>query len=124
MWDKRAQFIKNYDGDTITMLLDQGFRDTKEIDVRLLGVYAPELREPGGNETRIFVYDWFQERMLAGVTWSFIVTTARMKVADREQKTLDRYVASVTTSWDLNDSLNAAVNEFIHENGYGGGTGS
>lgn len=123
MWDKRARYIKNHDGDTVTVLLDQGYRDTKELEVRLLGVYAPELRQPGGKECREFVNNWFTVSDPNFVRWPFVVTTARMKVADREQKTLDRYVATITTI-DGSKNLNAEVAEFIHKNKYGGGSGS
>lgn len=121
MWDRRAEYLENHDGDTVRMNLDQGFGDTKLVDVRLMGVFAPELREPGGPECRAFVEAWFQSR-LAG-RWSFVVTTARMKVADREQKTLDRYVGTIT-SLDGTDNLNLEVMAFIVSKGYSGGIGS
>lgn len=123
MWDRRAQYVENHDGDTVRMVLDQGFGDTKQVDVRLMGVFAPELREPGGPECQAFVEAWFQSRIRSGTRWFFVVTTARMKVADREQKTLDRYVGTIT-SIDGTDNLNLEVMAFIASKGYGGGVGS
>lgn len=123
MWDRRAQYLQNYDGDTVKMVLDQGFGDTKQIDVRLLGVFAPEFREPGGPECREFVRMWFENNTPSQqVKWDCVVTTARMKVADREQKTLDRYVGTVTNLAGTSN-LNMEIIEFIRVNNYGGGVG-
>lgn len=123
MWDKRAEYLDNHDGDTVQMVLDQGFGDTKLVDIRLLGVYAPELSEPGGKECKEFVAEWFAKNQAVGARWSFVVTTVRMKRTDKEQSTLSRYVA-VITNLTTTSNLNAEISEFIHENGYGGGTGS
>jgi endonuclease YncB( thermonuclease family) len=122
MWDRRAQYLENHDGDTVKMALDQGFGDTKLVDVRLMGVFAPELHDVGGPECRAFVQAWFEYR-LRETRWGFVVITARMKVADREQKTLDRYVGTVT-SLDGTDNLNLEVMQFIVSKGYSGGTGA
>lgn len=119
MWDKRAQLVSVYDGDTLTMVLDQGFGDSKEIDVRLLGVFAPELRQPGGRETRQFVVDWLAYRAGA-VKWPWLVVTSR--TADHETTTFARYVATVSTL-DGTQTLNTAVTAFVRAQGYGGGVG-
>lgn len=110
MWDRRAQLLWVKDGDTIQAALDQGFGDTKEIAVRLLGVWAPELTQPGGPETKVFVQDWFAALPLS--KWPFVVTTIRMKATDREQMTFDRYVA-VVTSIDGSRNLNADVTAWL-----------
>lgn len=124
MWDRRAEYLSNYDGDTVKVTLDQGFGDTKTIDVRLFGVYAPEIREPGGIECRDFLNSWFKSQSILTVSrWSFIVTTALMKVADREQKSLDRYLGTIT-SLSGTRNLNLEIMQFIVSKGYGGGTGS
>lgn len=122
MWDRRAEYLENHDGDTVKMTLDQGYDDTKTLSVRLLGVFAPELSQVGGQECRGFVSEWFAAR-LRGPRWNFVVTTARMKVVDHEQKTLDRYVGTIT-SLDGTDNLNLDVMAFIVARGYGGGVGS
>ena len=121
MWDKRAKLLRVKDGDTVVVVLDQGFGDSKEVDIRLLGVWAPESNQTGGKETKEFVEGWFAK--LPSIEWNFVVTTVRMKTVDKEQKTFDRYVGFVT-SQDGTDNLNTEVMEFIHSRGYGGGTGS
>lgn len=114
MWDKRARVITNYDGDTVTVELDQGFWDTKRINLRLDAVYAPELSQPGGLETRDYVTAWLTERA-GGDTWPFVVVTRMNRAATREIATFGRIVGTLTHG---QDSLNAAVTEYVRANGY------
>lgn len=118
MWDRRARLDRVKDGDTFVAVLDQGFGDSKQIDVRLLGVYAPERGQLGFEDCTAFTRRWLDgEASSTGARWPFVVTTARMPVADREQSTLGRYVATVT-SLDGSRNLNIALAAFIAENGY------
>lgn len=66
---------KVYDGDTVTVYADCGFRVRVEIEVRLLGDWAPELRAAGGPEATAFVRDWVARRqpLIAG-DWPLTVT--------------------------------------------------
>lgn len=123
MWDKRAKFLGNHDGDNATMVLDQGFGDTKTLEIRLLGTFAPELVDVGGPQTQQFVNDWFYARTRPNVTWNFVVTTVRMKTVDREQKSFDRWIGIIS---DINNQsvLNVDVMEFVLKNGYAGGIGA
>lgn len=120
VWDRRAKLERVKDGDTIVAILDQGFGDTKQIDVRLLGVWAPESNQPGGRETTQFVQDWFAQ--LPATTWPFILTTVPMKTVDRELKTFDRYVAIVGSA-DHSRNLNAEIIAYVQDQGFGGGIG-
>lgn len=122
MWDRRARIADVHDGDSVTAILDQGFGDTKQIKVRLLGVYAPELNEEGGAETRAFVARWLDETALIGATFPHVCITARTVRSDTEQTTLGRYVATLT-NYDGTRNLNAEVNEYVTACGYGGGIG-
>ena len=120
MWDKRATIIGIHDGDTLTAVLDQGFRQTTEITVRLLGVFAPELKQVGGPESLAFVRDWVSG--FSTTKWPFVVTTIRGPKSDREITTLERYVAVVETI-DHSHNLNIDVAAFVKAQGYGGGIG-
>ena len=55
---RRATFIGNHDGDTVVLALDHGkFPTSKtvtECDIRVKGLYCPELSEPGGAEAAEF----------------------------------------------------------------------
>lgn len=125
MWDYRARVVDVHDGDTLTVELDLGFRLAAKVDVRLQDVYAPELRQHGGTETKAYVQGWVDtmERNYYGHDWPFIVRTLRKKDDSEEVTTFDRYVAVVT---DLGgtDCLNVAVEDYVKANKFPGGTGS
>ena len=123
MWDKRAFVTSVHDGDTITVTLDQGYGDLKEnMKIRLGVVYAPELSQPGGPETRQFVVDWLARYALP-VRFPFVVTTARGPRSDKELTTLERYISLVETL-DHSHNLNMDVQAFVTAQGYGGGIGT
>ena len=52
MFDYEVFFIRNYDGDTISLSIDLGFDTFREITVRLLGVNTSEIRG-GTTDTKI-----------------------------------------------------------------------
>ena len=58
MWEYRARDLSVVDGDTLRLLVDTGFYARHQVDLRLLDVWAPELKEPGGEETKGFVINW------------------------------------------------------------------
>ena len=120
MHDKRAQYIEHNDGDSVTMMLDQDFWDTKTINIRLANVWAPEMKEHGGPQVRDFVASWFSAYNVT--KWGFLVFTDKTRT-DKEKMSLGRYVANIYTI-DRKFHLNSDVMKFILENGYTGGIGS
>ncbi|MFI0553411.1 hypothetical protein [Streptomyces scabiei] len=120
MWDYRAAVLKVKDGDTVRVLLDRGFDETKAIDLRLLETWAPEKRDPGGPEVKDFAVDWASRR--SNGTWPFVVTLERTEKSDHEVVTLGRYVGTLATP--EGESLGEAVNAFVAEHGYGHGIGA
>lgn len=120
MWDRRAAVLEVTDGDTVLVDIDQGFGDTKEFSLRLLGVWAPEKKEPGGAETRAFIEKWVADR-IGAKRWPFVITTIRVRDDSHEVRTFARYVGTLDYG---NESLNVAIMAFVAANGYGGGTGS
>lgn len=44
MYQYRAKFLGNYDGDTIKFMIDLGFGVWKHTTIRLMGIDTPELR--------------------------------------------------------------------------------
>lgn len=108
MWDKRAEYLDN-DSDSVKMVLDQGFGDTKLVDVRLLGVYAPKLDDPGGKECQEFISQWFISHSSSKGRWDFIVTTTQMGRFE--------FVA-VVTDLTASSNLNAEMAKFVYEKGW------
>lgn len=118
MWDYRARIDRVVDGDTVDATLDLGFSVHVQPTLRLLNVWAPEHDQPGGSETAQFVRDWVAAHP---GEWPLTVTTSRIQSGAHEVMSFDRYVALISAGFD---SLNAAVEQFVTDHGYGGGTGS
>jgi len=113
-----------HDGDTLRLELDRGFDDRSMRDLRLYGVWAPELSQPGGQNTRTFVLRWLDERgAMTGPGWPLAVDTLRVRDNSHEQQTLARYLGIVWSA-DRAHCLNDDITAYVAEQGYGGGTGS
>lgn len=119
MWDYRASVLKVKDGDTLRVLLDRGFDETKEIDLRLFDTWAPEKKDSGGPETKSHAAEWVAERSEG--RWPFVVILERNKSDTHEVSTLGRFVGTLLDA--QGQSLNSAVTEFVGARGYGHGTG-
>lgn len=123
MHDRPARYVKNTDGDSVTMLLDQDYYDFKQVNIRLANVWAPDGDQEGVLETKWFVQDWFMTHLVHAVTpWNFIVYSAVTRKGTMV-KTFDRYVADITTM-DGKHHLNSDVMKFLLEHGYEGGIGA
>lgn len=122
MWDYPGVVENVHDGDTITVTIDRGFEEHRvAMKLRLEGVFAPELKQLGGEETHAFTQAWLSEHSAPGVEFPLVVTTVRLKNGKREVKTLERYVARVDSP--SGESLNKAVAAFVAERGYPRGIG-
>lgn len=112
MWDYRARCLHVHDGDTVTLLLDNGFHSRHEEAIRLLKVSAPELSQPGGPETKQFVDNWmslWDEK--PGFDWPLYVMVEKTAQPEpHEIMTFTRYVGTIWTidkKYCLNDGINA-----------------
>ncbi len=67
LYTYKVKYIKNYDGDTVTLDVDLGFGITNRIIVRLLGINTKELRGTKGQDrvdavnAKKFVHDKLYE---------------------------------------------------------------
>jgi hypothetical protein len=120
MHDRPARFIENHDGDTVTMILDQGFHDTKTIVLRLANVWAPEMSEKGGTQVKAYL-----TFLMVGPNslepWPFVVHTQKTK-SGKDVMSFSRYVATIMMS--DGESLNSKLMRYITEHNSGGGIGS
>lgn len=55
MYDYQATVLEWHDGDTVKLRIDEGFGNSITCWVRVIGAYAPELKEPGGPEAKAYV---------------------------------------------------------------------
>jgi endonuclease YncB( thermonuclease family) len=96
LWQYRARLVRVIDGDTLVALVDTGFYGRQEVHLRLAGVNAPELHQPGGREA---------EQALAGALisnlspprpeWYLRVVTLQRERVVSEVTSFERYVAHV-----------------------------
>lgn len=123
MWDARSGYLSNHDGDTVTYVSDLGRWIRHEADIRLLGVYAPELSQPGGKETRDFVAQWHADRV-KGLRWPFMVTTALVHAGTPDlseaKLSLTRFMGTVV-SIATGETLNVDVAAYVAAQGFGTG---
>ena len=64
MYEYKAKYISNYDGDTLIMDVDLGFGITHRINTRLKGLDAPEIRGPDSLraiKSKEFVINFFTQ---------------------------------------------------------------
>jgi hypothetical protein len=123
-WGFRARLTKGHDGDSFWMLCDVGFGARVEPELRLLDVHAPELMQPGGQETTDYVNGWLAGHLDPVRQWPFWVEIVQTRTFEPGMKmTFTRYLATV---WKYEDgaqkdtrvwasSLNASVTFFLSE---------
>lgn len=116
----RAYLTREHDGDSLWVMCDTAGSHRWEPELRLLGVHAPELDEPGGTETTAFVNGWLRTAATHSAVprrWPLWVETVLTKGYEPTMRmTFTRYLATVwrfegQRVYDL--SLNAAVTNFL-----------
>lgn len=119
---QRIKPINVHDGDNVKVIVDRGGpNETREIwDIRLKDVFAPEIGQPGSQECKLFVQNWLATHV-DGSDWPYILETFRTPKSDQLDMTFKRFVGVIIDK-DM-FTLNAAIQKFITDNGYGGGIG-
>lgn len=106
-----AEITRVIDGDTIVADIDLGFRTwLHDEHLRLYGIDAPELNEPGGEAAK--------EALTARIEGQTLyICTVRMKTLDREATgSFGRYLAEVYEAGEsVNDWLVASGHAEAHE---------
>ncbi len=113
MYDYQAKLERVTDGDTVRYLIDMGMYVRSAHAIRLLGVFAPELNDPGGREARAFVSEWHaihqHDESLAG--WPYLIVT------EKDRQTFNRYIG-VVTCMSCGAPLNDDVNTYLESQPY------
>lgn len=103
------------DGDTIDLMVDMGFRTTREVRVRLNGVDTAEMygveqeseEYETGQEHRHFVREWVQQGYTYDDDWPFVVET------EKGTGKYGRYIAiSLTRKSDGNELITDLIEEY------------
>jgi len=113
MFEYRARLLKIIDGDTLRLECDVGFYVRAEIDVRLKDVWAPELSQSGGQETRTWVAEWLEANTQVK-RWPIWVQTEINTLSEpTEVRSFVRYVGTVRAIDGPLTTLNDAVNSYL-----------
>lgn len=100
MYDYQALVLDVHDGDTITVDVDLGFRIHHQMELRFLGINAPELKTPEGVAAR----DYLLTKVKPGDTVR-IVTVATPSKDDKREK-YGRYLATIYVGdLDVNEDM-------------------
>jgi hypothetical protein len=112
MWDYRAQLLRVDDADTIVILADQGFSGRQEEAIRLADVSAPELRDPGGAESKAFTQAWAAQLSL--LRWPlYVMTQPNTNPEPSERRSFVRYIGTVYDYADRGRCLNDDLAAFL-----------
>jgi endonuclease YncB( thermonuclease family) len=112
----RARLTREHDGDSFWVLADTWFGSRYEPELRLYGVHAPELGQPGGSEALAFVNAWLTTANSSSRKWPLWIETVMTKTFEPDQRrTFTRYLATV---WPFDrrtpaESLNLQLNQFL-----------
>lgn len=89
MYEYEATFIRAKDGDTVVVLIDQGFGNTTKQSIRFLLVNTPEKEQPGYEEATKFTEEWFAKNP------KFIIQTHRTKSTNTAYDGWGRYFGMI-----------------------------
>jgi len=87
LYTYRARYVKNYDGDTITVVLDLGLNVSRRETLRVYGVNTPEMRggtadtKAKAREAKAYTADYCAEAVdiAPDSEWPLLVTTHQDK---------------------------------------------
>jgi hypothetical protein len=115
LWEYRARLVAMHDADTGAFLLDVGLGIRAEVDLRLVGVRAPELSQDGGQESLAYANEWMSH-LSSDCKWPLLVRTERTTSREPdERRSFTRYLADVHDITPGGRHLNADVNAFLAE---------
>lgn len=110
-WVYRAQLDRVIDGDTVVLVVDNGFHNREHHSFRLRGVDAPEIFTKDAEEKRkgylikAVVEEWFLNvNGCSSEEWNLVIKT------EKDKRTFNRYIADILCE-KCSSSLNAAVDK-------------
>jgi micrococcal nuclease len=117
LYHYKAEVISVYDGDTVTLMIDQGMKHFARVKVRLVGINTPEIRTTDLEEKeRGYSAKNFLKELIEGKT--VIVHTVKKGKFGRWLGVLWLYEEDMT---ELGQSLNDLMIQEGHAVAYDGG---
>jgi micrococcal nuclease len=117
LYHYKAEVISVYDGDTVTLMIDQGMKHFARVKVRLVGINTPEIRTTDLEEKeRGYSAKNFLKELIGGKT--VIVHTVKKGKFGRWLGVLWLYEEDMT---ELGQSLNDLMIQEGHAVAYDGG---
>lgn len=108
MWTFQARLERVIDADTMRLSADLGMNTYRTINVRLLGINAPEIRgveRPSGLVAKVAAAAWFDAR--PETDWPLLITTRK------DPDSFGRYLA-----WVYDAQTGECLNEMLFQQGY------
>lgn len=117
LYHYKAEVLSVYDGDTVTLMIDQGMKHFARVKVRLLGINTPEIRTKDASEKQrgLAAKQYLKDR-IEGKT--VIVHTAKKGKFGRWLGVLWAYDEGME---ELGESLNDEMIRTGHAVAYDGG---
>lgn len=94
LWRYRALPLKIIDGDTCTLLCDVGYGARYEVHLRIAGLNAPELNEPGGFAARVRLATLLPT-WSPGTGWPLRVVSTQRETVVSEVRSFERFVGDL-----------------------------
>ena len=117
LYHYKAKVISVYDGDTVTLMIDQGMKHFARVKVRLVGINTPEIRTTDLEEKkRGYLAKNFLKDLIEGKT--VVVHTVKKGKFGRWLGVLWLYEEDMT---ELGQSLNDLMIQEGHAVAYNGG---
>ena len=117
LYHYKAEVISVYDGDTITVMIDQGMKHFARVKVRMLGINTPEIRTKDLEEkARGYAAKEYLKSRIEGKT--IIINTAKKGKFGRWLGVLWLYEEGMA---ELGESLNDEMIRMGHAVAYDGG---
>lgn len=110
LYHYKAEVLSVYDGDTVTVMIDQGMKHFARVKVRLIGINTPELRTKDLEEkARGYAAKDFLKELIEGKT--VIINTVK-------KGKFGRWLGVIWLYEEDMDQLGESVNDLMIKNGH------
>lgn len=106
---RRVTLIKDVDGDTIRVMVDQGLSDFTKDDIRLNGLDAPDKNKPVERQLA-------NEATIAWLAGAKVLVVETVLIPKTQQDKREKYGRVLGTFWRDDDPV--SLNEYLLDHGF------